>query len=180
MKKGVVFTLDGHLHQTLEYSQKFMGRGGSIISLKMRNLRSGQISEQTFQGSETIGRADVQKLTVQYLYAQAGQLYFMDQDDYSQYQLSETTVGSGADYLAAEQKVVLLLFENQPLALEMPNNVWLKVTGTEPAVKGNTSTNIVKSAQLETGLTIKVPIFIKVGDVVSVDTETGVYRERRN
>ena len=180
LKKGTVFRLNNQLYRTLEYSQKFMGRGGSIVTIEMRNLRDGQVSQQTFQGSTTVTGANAQKLTVQYLYRQAGQLYFMDQADYNQYQLAQTTVGSAIDYLAPEQKLVLLLCDNKPIALEMPNNVWLKIVEAQAAVKGNTSSNIVKNAKLETGLTIKVPIFIKVGDTVSVDTTTRTYRERRN
>lgn len=179
LKKGVLFTLGGEPHQSIEYRQKVMGRGSSVVTVKARALRTGKITEKTFRGSEDIGPADVTKQNAQYLYADDQKLYFMDDDTYEQLELSREMVGDYVNYLVEGSKVIVQVFEGQPITVELPKNVWLTVSYAEPAVKGDTSSSIQKDAKLETGMVVKVPIFIKTGDVISVDTETGAYRERQ-
>lgn len=179
LKKGSIFTLDGKPYQSTDYKQKVMGRGSSVVTIKARSLMDGKVIEKTFRGSEDLGEADVQKISAQYLYNDGATYYFMDQELFTQHELSADMVGDNAGYLTEELKVVVMLFEGNPIALEMPKNVWLEVEYTEPAVKGDTSTSILKEARMNTGITVKVPIFIKEGDTISVDTESGEYRERK-
>ena len=179
LKKGRIFTLDGEPMQSIDYKQKVMGRGSSVVTVKARNLKTAKVIEKTFRGSEDIGEADVIKNTVQYLYNDGSTYYFMDQETYAQHELSSDMVGDNAGYLTEELKVQIVLFDGNPITLELPKNVWLKVEYTEPAVKGDTSSSITKDARLETGLTVKVPVFIKNDDVISVDVESGEYRERQ-
>lgn len=179
LKKGKIFTLDGEPHQSVDYRQKVMGRGSSVVTVKARNLKTGKTIEKTFRGSEDIGEADVTTSSAQYLYNDGTTYYFMDQDTYEQHELNIDMVGDSAGYLVEEQKVNIVLFEGHPIAIELPKNVWLTVEYTEPAVKGDTSSSITKDARLQTGLTVKVPVFIKIGDAISVDVESGEYRERQ-
>ncbi|MCA9349391.1 elongation factor P [Candidatus Saccharibacteria bacterium] len=179
LKKGTLFTLDGEPYQSIEYRQKVMGRGSSVVTVRGRSLKDGRIIEKTFRGSEDLGYADIAKQNAQYLYADDSTLYFMNEDNYEQIELSREMVGDYASYLKEGSRVIVQFFEGQPITVELPKNVWLQVEYTEPAVKGDTSSSVQKDAKLETGLVIKVPIFIKTGDVISVDTETGAYRERQ-
>ncbi|MEM6997657.1 MAG: elongation factor P [Patescibacteria group bacterium] len=179
LKKGAVFTLDGQPYVSTDYKQKVMGRGSSVVTVKAKNLRDGKVTEKTFRGSENLGEADVQKFSVQFLYSDGTTFFFMDPESYEQYELNTNLVGEFAGYLVEEQKLSIVTFEGSPISIEMPKNVWLEVEYTEPAVKGDTSTSILKDARMTTGLTVKVPIFIKNGDIVSVDTESGEYRERK-
>ena len=179
LKKGTIFTLDGEPFVSTDYRQKVMGRGSSVVTIKARNLKDGKTMEKTFRGSEDIGEADVSKQSVQYLYADGATYYFMNQDTYEQYELNADLIGDNVGYLTEELKVVVLIFEGQPIAVELPKNVWLEVEYTEPAVKGDTSSSITKDARMSTGINVKVPVFIKNGDIISVDTESGDYRERQ-
>lgn len=179
LKKGTLFTMNGEPFQSIEYRQKVMGRGSSVVTVKARNLRDGKITEKTFRGSEDLGYADVNKKNAQYLYADESTFYFMDEETYDQVEINKDMIGELAGYLKEGSKVIVQFFEGQPLTVELPKNVWLTVEYTEPAVKGDTSSSVQKEARLETGLVIRVPIFIKTGDVVSVDVETGAYRERQ-
>ena len=146
LKKNTLITLDGQPYKVVEYSQKVMGRGGSIVNVKVKNLITGALLPKTFKGQEKIEPAEVTTRKVQYLYKDDAKFYF---------------------------------YNGTPINLQLPKNLWLKVTYTENAVKGDTTSSVMKDATLETGVVIKVPAFIKEGDTVSVDTETGAYRERK-
>ena len=147
LKKGVVFQLDGQPYRVVEYNQKVVGRGGSIVSLKIKNLITGALLPKTFKGQDKVEPAEVSNKKVQYLYNDGEDFHFMDPETFEQFQLSK--------------------------------NVWLKVVYTENVVKGDTTSSVLKDAELETGITVKVPAFIKENDVISVDTSTGDYRERQ-
>jgi len=178
LKKGVIFQLDGVPYRVVEYSQKVMGRGGSIVNVRIKSVLDGKVLEKTFKGNEQLESADVTNQTVQYLYNDGNTFYFMNQDTFEQFEVSADMVGDGAGYIKEGDMVQLQFFNGVPINVELPKNVPLLVTYAENAVKGDTSTNITKDAQLETGITVKVPAFIKQGDVISVDTATGAYRER--
>jgi len=178
LKKGVIFQLDGVPYRVVEYGQKVMGRGGSIVNVRIKSLIDGKVLEKTFKGNEQVDSADVTNQSVQYLYNDGTTFYFMNQETFEQFEVPADLVGDGAGYLKEGDMVQLQFFEDRPINVELPKNVPLLVTYTENAVKGDTSTSIQKDAQLETGITIKVPAFIKQGDVISVDTSTGAYRER--
>lgn len=178
LKKGVLFQLDGVPYRVVEYNQKVMGRGGSIVNVRIKSVLDGKVLEKTFKGNEQLESADVTTQNVQYLYNDGSVFYFMNQETFEQFEVSADLVGDGAGYIKEGDIVQLQFFNGQAINVELPKNVPLLVTYTENAVKGDTSTNITKDATLETGITIKVPAFIKQGDVISVDTATGAYRER--
>ena len=178
LKKGVLFQLDGVPYRVVEYNQKVMGRGGSIVNVRIKSVLDGKVLEKTFKGNETLESADVTNQTVQYLYSDGTNFFFMNQETFEQFEVSADMVGDGAGYMKEGDMISLQFFNGQPINVELPKNVPLLVTYTETAVKGDTSSAITKDATLETGITIKVPAFIKQGDVISVDTATGAYRER--
>lgn len=178
LKKGTLFQLEGVPYRVVEYSQKVMGRGGSIVNVRIKSVLDGKVLEKTFKGNETLETADVSNQSVQYLYNDGSTFYFMNQDSFEQFEVPSETVGDFAGYMKEGDVVQLQFFNEQVINVELPKNVPLKVTYTETAVKGDTSTSITKDATLETGITIKVPAFIKTGDVISVDTSDGSYRER--
>ena len=179
LKKGTIFQLEEVPYKVLEYSQKVMGRGGSIVNVKIKSLIDGKVLAKTFKGADTVESADVTNSKAQYLYSDARQLHFMDNVTYASFSVSADIVGEQARYLVEGQEVVSQIFDGNVINIELPKNVFLKVEYTEGAVKGDTSSSIVKDARLENGTVIKVPAFIKTDDIVSVDTTTGKYRERK-
>ena len=179
LKKGVVCQIDGKPYRVVEYAQKVMGRGGSIVNVKLKNLIDGSVIPKTFKGQDKIERAEVTNKTVQYLYTDGADFHFMDPATFEQFQLGADIVDSAASYLKEGDELNLQFFGDKVINVELPKNLYLEVTYTEDVVKGDTTSSVLKDATLETGLVIKVPAFIKTGDVISVDTTTGDYRERK-
>jgi elongation factor P len=180
LKKGTIFALDGVPYRVMEYNQKVMGRGGSTVSVKIKSLLDGKVLAKTFHGNDQVDSADVTNRPMQYLYKDANRFYFMDPASFEQSELSAEVVGEQAGYIKDGDNVTAQFFDGRIINIELPKNLALKVTYTENAVKGDTSSAISKDATLETGITVKVPAFIKQGDIISVDTVTGAYRERIN
>ena len=178
LKKGVLFQWEGEPFRVVEYSQKVMGRGGSIVNVRIKSLIDGKVLEKTFKGNEQLDSADVTTQSVQYLYNDGNNFFFMNGDTFEQFEVSAELVGDNAGYMKEGDIVQLQFFDNRPITVELPKNVPLVVTYTESVVKGDTTSSITKDATLETGITVKVPAFIKQGDLISVDTTTGAYRER--
>jgi elongation factor P len=178
LKKGTLFQWEGEPFRVVDYNQKVMGRGGSIVNVRIKSLLDGKVLEKTFKGNEQLDSADVTNQSVQYLYSDGNNFFFMNGDTFEQFEVPADLVGDNAGYMKEGDKVQLQFFDGKPINVELPKNVPLKVVYTEHAVKGDTSSSITKDANLETGITIKVPAFIKEGDVISVDTTTGAYRER--
>lgn len=179
LKKGVVVQIDGKPFRVIEYNQKVVGRGGSIVNVKIKNLIDGSVIPKTFKGQEKIESAEVNNQTVQYLYSDGQNFYFMDPETFEQFQITADIVDDAKNYLKEGDNLVLQLFNNRVINVELPKNLYLQVTYTEDVTKGDTTSNVMKDATLETGFIIKVPAFIKNGDIVSVDTATGEYRERK-
>jgi elongation factor P len=179
LKKGVVIEIDGKPFKVIEYNQKVVGRGGSIVSVKVKNLLDGSVIPKTFKGQEKIESAEVNNQTVQYLYSDSSSFHFMDPETFEQFELSADVIDNAAGFLKEGENLTLQSFNGNVTNIELPKNVYLTVTYTESIVKGDTSSSVSKDATLETGLNVKVPAFIKVGDVISVNTETGNYRERK-
>jgi elongation factor P len=155
-----------------------MGRGGSIVNVRIKSLLDGKVLEKTFKGNEQLDSADIANLAVQYLYHDAETFYFMNEETFEQFEVNADMVGESAGLMKDGDRVTLQLFDGRPINVELPKNVPLAVAYAETAVKGDTSTAITKEATLETGITSKVPAFIKTGDIVSIDTSTFTYRER--
>ena len=179
LKKGVVIQLESQPYRVVEYNQKVVGRGGSIVSVKVKNLVTGALLPKTFKGQDKIEPAEVVNKKVQYLYNDGEDFHFMDPESFEQFQLSKDIIDEAAGYLKEADELNLQFFDGKVINVELPKNVWLKVIYTENAVKGDTTSSVLKDAQLETGITVKVPAFIKENDVISVDTSTGEYRERQ-
>tara|TARA_B100000678_G_scaffold230567_1_gene199049 strand:+ start:1317 stop:1886 length:570 start_codon:yes stop_codon:yes gene_type:complete len=179
LKKGVVVQLDGKPFRVVEYSQKVMGRGGSIVNVRLKNLIDGGVIPKTFKGQERIDSAEVTNQNVQYLYNDGSTFFFMDPNTFEQFELSSDIVDDNAGYLKEGESLNLQFFDGRVITVELPKNVYLEVTYTEDVVKGDTTSSVLKDATLETGLVAKVPAFIKIGDIISVDTSTGEYRERK-
>lgn len=179
LKKGVVIAVDGKPFRVVDYNQKVVGRGGSIVNVKIKNLIDGSVIPKTFKGQEKIESAEVTSRTVQYLYSDGSSFYFMDPETFEQFELSANIVEEAAGYLKEGENLILQSFNDNIINVELPKNIYLEVTYSEDVVKGDTSNSVSKTATLETGLTVKVPAFIKIGDIISVDTTTGEYRERK-
>jgi len=178
LKKGTVFQYEGVPYRVVEYGQKVMGRGGSIVNVRIKSLLDGKVLEKTFKGNEQLDRADVSTQSVQYLYSDGNTFYFMNGDSFEQFEVPADLVGDNAGYMKEGDILQLQFFDGNPITVELPKNVPLKVTYAENVVKGDTANAVTKDATLETGITIRVPAFVKTGDLISVDTATGAYRER--
>ena len=179
LKKGTVCQIDGQPYRVIEYGQKVMGRGGSIVNVKLKNLITGAVIPKTFKGQDKIEPAEVSNKSVQYLYNDGGTFFFMNPSTFEQYELSAELVDEAAGYLKEGDELTLQFFGERVINVELPKNIYLEVTYAEDVVKGDTTSSVLKDATLETGITVKVPAFIKVGDIISVDTMTGEYRERK-
>ncbi len=179
LKKGTVCQIDGKPFRVIEYGQKVMGRGGSIVNVKLKNLIDGSVIPKTFKGQDKIEPAEVNTKIVQYLYTDGDLFYFMDPENFEQFELNADVVDTAASYLKEGDELSLQFFDGRVINVELPKNLYLEVTYAEDVVKGDTTSSVLKDATLETGLTVKVPAFIKTGDVISIDTATGEYRERK-
>ncbi len=178
LKKGVIFQLDGTPYRVVDYNQKVMGRGGSIVNVRIKSLIDGKVLEKTFKGNEQLDTADVVTENAQYLYNDGAVFYFMNEETFEQFEVPAELVGDGAGYIKEGDRVQLQFFDGRSINVELPKNVPLEVTYTENVVKGDTTSSVLKDATVETGITVKVPAFIKQGDLIKVDTRTGEYLER--
>ena len=178
LKKGFAIELDDQIWTVLDYQHVKMGRGGAVLRLKVRNLRSGYTTERTFPASERFRRIYLDRRKVQFQYSDDDLYHFMDVESFDQLALPKDRVGDDAGFLKENTNAEVLMYNEEPLALEMPITVDLKVEYTEPGFKGDTATGGNKPATLETGLKVNVPLFVETGDVIRVDTRTGNYLER--
>lgn len=178
LKKGKVIVIDGQPFVVVDYNQKVMGRGGSIVNVKIKNLINGAVLPKTYKGQEKIEAGDVTTQRAQYLYNDGGKAYFMNPETFEQFELQLSDAGDVEKYMKEGEEVQLQFFDERVIAVDLPTTVVLAVTYTENAVKGDTTTNIQKDATLETGLSAKVPAFIKVGDKLKIDTRDGRYLAR--
>lgn len=177
LRKGATFEINGIPYIVLEYNHIKMGRGGATIRITTRNLESGAVEEKTFNNGGNVSGISTRKRKLQYLYS-ADTAAFMDPHTYEQIELPLKVLGTDVAYLKEGQAVDVLFWDDRPMGIELPPNVTLTVTECDPGVKGNSASNFYKPATFENGLTSKVPLFIKVGDKVRVDTRTGTYVER--
>ena len=178
LKKGQIFQADGIPYKVIDYGQKVMGRGGSIVNVKIKSLLDGKVLDKTYKGNESIEPADVSTKSIQYLYTDGSTFFFMDDESYEQFEVPSDIVGDQAGYMKEGDRVQVQFFEANPITVMLPKNVPLEVTYTEDAVKGDTSSTVLKDATVETGVVVRVPAFVKTGDRISVDTDSGAYRER--
>ncbi len=178
LRKGVTFELDGSLFKVLEYSHNKSGRGNASIRVKARNLLTGANIDKTFQSGDRVQDARLDFHNVQFLYGDGEFYHFMDNDTFEQPAIKADVLGDDAPYLKAGMEVKLTFYKGQPLDVELPTSVDLEVKEAEVAVRGDTATGVSKKVKTETGLEVQVPQFVKVGDIIRVDTRTGEYVTR--
>ncbi len=179
LRKGTTFVDDdGNLYVVLDYLHNKQGRGNASIKTKLRNLRTGATVDKTFQSGSRVQDVRLETQQVQFLYRDGDMFHFMDTETYEQPVLSEELLAEHAGYLKEGTTVELLTYEGQPIDIELPTTVDLKVVETPPGVKGDTASGGGKPAKVETGVSVTVPFFVNVGDVIRVDTRTGDYVTR--
>lgn len=178
LRGGAVFSEDGNLLQVITYEHIKMGRGSGTVKLKVRNLRTGSITEKSFITGAKVQEANVEKKKAQYLYQDGDAYNFMDPVSFEQFPIKDSILGEDAKYLKEGLEVVLLVNEEEALAVELPNSIVYEIRETGPEEKGNTVSNVYKEAVLDNDLIVKVPMFMKVADRVKIDTRTGQYVER--
>jgi len=178
LKKGVVIELEGDLWQILDYHHIKMGRGSAQVRIKFRNVRKQSIVEKTFQAGEKFPRATMERRTAQFLFSEGDDYTFMDTETYDQFVITATQLGDARDYIKDGLQLDRVSYEGETLGVELPINLDLTVTETDPGFAGDTATGTRKPATLETGLVVQVPLFVSVGDVIRVDTRTGEYQTR--
>lgn len=178
LRKGLILDFNGDLVRVVDYQHVKQGRGSAFVRLTLRNLRTGATTTQTFQAGSRFQTVRLERQRVQYLYRDDGQYHFMDTDTFEQFALDRETLGDAVNYLKENETIDLLTYQGQPVDVELPITVNLRVEETDPGLRGDTATGGSKPAKLETGLTVNVPLFVDVGDVIKVDTRTGQYIER--
>lgn len=178
LKKGVSIELDGQLLTIVDWQHVKMGRGGAIVRMKLRNLRSGAIIDRTFDAGERFQRAYLDHRKVQYSYNDGDTYYFMDNESYELVQISAEKLGDAKSYLLDGMQLEVVYYNDEPISVDLPVTVDLEVTYTEPGFKGDTATGGTKPATVETGLVVQVPLFVSTGDRIRVKTDTGTYVER--
>ncbi|MEO8437539.1 MAG: elongation factor P [Chloroflexota bacterium] len=178
LKKGVAIELDGELWQILDYHHIKMGRGSAQVRITLRNIKRGQTVERSFQAGTKWPRASMEKRPVQFLYRDANDFHFMDNDTYDQFVLTSEQLGDAARYLKDGMSVDRTSYQGETIGVELPVTVDLKVVETEPGFAGDTQSGARKPATTESGLVVTVPIFVEPGDTIRIDTRTGEYQTR--
>ena len=178
LKKDTVIQIDGKPFKVIDYAQKQMGRGGSIVNVKLKNLLDGSVIPKTFKGQDKIEPADVSMQKVQFLYADADNTFFMNNETFEQFELHRDIIGDNMKFLKEGAEANLQMFDERVINVELPMKVAMKVTQSPDVVKGDTQSTVLKTVTLENGTEIQVPIFIKQNDTIVVDTRDGSYVER--
>ncbi len=175
---GLTIEVEGEIYSILEFQHVKPGKGAAFVRSKLKNLRTGSTTEKTFRAGEKIKKAHLERKEVEYLYRDGEDYFVMDVETYEQLPVTTAQLGEKAKYIKENQRLQILLYEDQIIGVEIPHTVELKVVETEPGVKGDTAAGGSKPATLETGLIVQVPFFINEGDVLKIDTRTGNYIER--
>ena len=178
MNKGQTIKIDEKLYIIVDYQHVKLGKGGAIYQTKLKGLMDGLIKNIRLRSEEIVEEAYLDRRTYEYLYSSGTEHVLMDTENYEQISLNDDAFGDGPKYLKPNEQLQVSLYEGKPVVVALPNTVDLKVTDTPPEIKGATATNQTKPATLETGLIVQVPPFIKIGDVIRVDTRTGEYLTR--
>ncbi len=178
LRNGTYYKDEGNLYLVLSYDHTKMGRGSGNVKVKVRNLRTGSVVEKSFITGARVDEANIEKPKVQYLYRDGETYNFMDSTNYEQFSLTAELLGDNAKFLKENMEVNLIVSEGESLGVELPLSLIYAISETGPGEKGNTVSNVYKDATLDNGLIVKVPMFMKVGDKVKVDTRTGDYVER--
>ncbi len=178
LRRGIAIELNGQICSVLDFQHIKMGRGGAQVRLKLRDLRTGAIFDRTFPASERFSRIRVDRHPVQFLYRDGDRYHFMDLQTYEERMVPAEILGDAVNYIKDGMQLELTYYGDEPIGVELPLNVELKVVETEPGFRGDTATGGTKPARVETGLVVQVPLFVNTGDVIRVDTRDGSYIER--
>lgn len=178
LRSGTTFKDNQGIWEVVKYSHTKMGRGSATIRIKVKNLKNGVVIEKTFTSGQKVDEADISKRKGQFLYATVGDIIFMDNTSFEQFNLPKSVASGKEKFLKEGDTYELLVVEDQVLSIDIPKLVTLKISDTGPAVKGDSVSSVTKDAVLENNLSVKVPLFIKVGDKIKVDSRSGEYVER--
>jgi len=178
LRTGLTIKVEGEVYSVVEFLHVKPGKGAAFVRTKLKNVKTGAVREVTFRGGEKVERALVETRQMQFLYSSGDEFYFMDINNYEQISLRDEDLGEAPKYLLENMTIGIQFFENQPIGVDLPTTVNLKIVETEPGFRGDTATSATKPAKLETGITIQVPLFIDEGEEVKVDTRTGEYLSR--
>jgi elongation factor P len=177
-RKGLKIEYKGEPYIIVEFQHHKPGKGGAFMRTRLKNMITGKVLEETFRSGEKVGVPDLLEREVQYIYQSEGKHHFMDQENYEELSVDDDHIGDSKRFIQEGVNIKLLFYNNQPIGVDLPIFADLRVTQTEPGVKGDTATGATKQATLETGAVINVPLFINEGDVLRIDTRTGDYIER--
>ena len=177
-RNGVTFEMDGSVFSIIEFQHVKPGKGAAFVRTKIRNVITGAVVERSFNPTEKFPTAFVEKKDMLFSYADGELYYFMDPESYEMVPINESTLGDNFKFVKENMECKVMSYKGSVFGIEPPNFVELEVTKTDPGFKGDTATNATKPAILETGAEIKVPLFIEEGDMVRIDTRTGLYMER--
>lgn len=177
-KTGMSIKYEGNIYSVVDYQHVKPGKGAAFVKAKLKNLRTGAIIEITFNSSVKVELAHIEKRDMQFLYSQSDTYYFMNMETYDQIEIKESQLGDDKKYLKENLVLNIVSYEGEILGLQLPDKIEMVVTKTEPGVKGNTTNNAMKDAVLETGMTVKVPLFINEGETIIVSTKDGKYQSR--
>lgn len=177
-KTGLTVEVEGGIWRVVDFQHVKPGKGAAFVRSKLRNLRTGAIQEKTFRAGEKVGRAQIDNNKMQYLYADGDSHVFMDNNTYEQVELQASVLEEELKYLKENMTVTIMMYESEVIGVELPKTVELEVTETEPGIKGDTASGASKSATLETGVVLQVPLFVNQGDVLVINTEEGSYVSR--
>lgn len=174
-RNGVTFEMDGNVYSIIEFQHVKPGKGAAFVRTKIRNVISGAVTEKTFNPNDKYPTAFIERKDMEYLYNDGDLYYFMDQETYDMVPLNKDILGDAFRFVTENTVCKVLSYKGSVFGLECPNFMDLEVTETEPGLAGNTATNTLKPATVETGAEVKVPLFINIGDKISIDTRTGEY-----
>jgi len=174
-RRGLKIEMDGVPYEIVDFLHVKPGKGGAFIRTKLKNMINGRVVENTFRSGEKMIKPDLESKDMQYLYHDGEEFVFMDMESYEQLHVGNDHLGEKGGYLKDGMELKMLLYKGQPLDIDLPASVTLKVTDTEPGVKGDTVSGASKPAALETGISVNVPLFVNTGDRIKVDTRTGAY-----
>ena len=178
LRKGLTLDLDGKLVKVIDYSHNKQGRGSAQVRMTLRDLRTGSTTQQTVQAGARFTPVRLERQHVQYLYADGDHYHFMDTETFEQIMLDQRAMGDARKFIKENEVVDLLTYDGEPIDIELPTAVALKVTETDPGLRGDTASGATKPATVETGLVVSVPLFVSIDDVIRVDTRSGDYIER--
>lgn len=177
-RNGLKIEIDGEPYIIVEFQHVKPGKGGAFVRTKMKSLKSGNVIDRTFRSGEKVDVPELEEKTMQYLYAADKDRVLMDTSSYEQISMSEKQLGDSVNYLKENMEIKVLYFKGQPINIDIPMFVELKIARTDPGVRGDTASGGSKPATLETGAVVKVPFYLNEGDVVKIDTRSGIFIER--